>query len=461
MKNNEKIKSLLPKKGDKIELTVSVLNEDGEGIAVHNSTQVRVKGGLPGEKILAKVTYSSQHRITADRIKIFERSPQRIPSPCGYISQCDGCPLIEMDYSSQLKWKENHVANNIHQHKSLQNVEILPVAPSPKKLQYRSSAKLVIAGKFAAPLIGLYKKESHDILDISECMLHHPLINRIVAVVKKGIIKGKVPIYHPKSCQGLLRYLIVRVAESENKAMVVLVTSKRSYNELHHLAAYISKEVPEVKVIAQNVNSTTGNAILGNNDFFLSKQTSLEASIEGVRFLVSPRSFFQVNTGSAGIIYNLVKKLSGLSRSSNVLDLYCGIGAITLFLAPEARGVLGIEVIESAVEDASKNARLNRISNCQFEAGDVVEKLSDILSDGTEIDLVVLNPPRKGCDDNVLKQVAEINPPKIIYVSCSPATLGRDLSTLDSLGYSCSAIHPVDMFPQTTHIESVALLHRR
>lgn len=461
MKNHEKNRSLLPQKGEKIELAVSALNEEGEGIAVHNSTQVRVKGGLPGERILAKITYSSQHRITADRIKILERSPQRVSSPCCHVPLCDSCPLIEMDYDSQLKWKENHVANNIRQHKPLQNVEILPVAPSPLKLHYRNSAKLVIAGKFAAPLIGIYKRDSHDILDISDCMLHHPLINRIVAVVKKGIMKGKVPIYNPKSAQGLLRYLAIRVAEPENRAMVVLVTSRRSYNELHHLASFISKEVPEVKVIAQNVNPTTGNVILGNNDFFHSKQTSLEAAIDGIRFLVSPRSFFQVNSGSAGVIYNLVKKLSGVSKSSNVLDLYCGIGAISLFLAESAGNILGIEVVESAVEDARKNARLNRLSNCEFESGDVVEELEAVITSGTVIDLIVLNPPRKGCEEKVLKQVALIAPPKIIYVSCSPSSLGRDLSILHPLGYNCLAIHPVDMFPQTTHVESVAILERR
>lgn len=461
MKNHEKNKPLLVKKGDKIELAVSALDEEGEGIAVLNSTQVRVKGGLPGERILAKVTYSSQHRVTAERIRILDRSDQRVSSPCRHIPQCDCCPLIEMDYAAQLHWKENHIANNIRQHKPLQNVQILPVAPSPMKLHYRNSAKLVIAGKFADPLIGIYKRDSHDILDISDCALHNPLINRIVAVVKKGIIKGKVPIYHSKSGQGLLRYLVIRVAESENSAMVVLVTSKRSYNELHHLSSYISKEVPEVKVIAQNVNSTSGNVILGNNDYFHSKQTSLEASIDGIRFLVSPRSFFQINTGSAGIIYSLVKELSGVSKSSNVLDLYCGIGAISLFLAKSAGNILGIEVVESAVEDARKNARLNRVSNCEFESGDVVEELDAIITSGAIIDLIILNPPRKGCEERVLQLVAEIGTPKIIYVSCSPSSLGRDLSTLHPLGYDCLAIHPVDMFPQTTHVESVAILQRR
>lgn len=459
---NTAIKNINPlKKGDKIEIAASALDDDGCGVGVLESSQVRVTGALPGEKVLARITYVSQHRVTAERIRILEPSPQRRPAPCPHRKDCDGCPLIELNYPAQLAWKDAHVANHIRQHKPLQNIPILPAIASPLQLQYRNSAKLVISGKFANPQIGIYRRDTHEINDIHDCPLHHPLINRIVAVVKKGIIKGKVPIYNPKSEQGLLRYLLIRVAESDNRAMVVLVTSKRSYNEIHHLAALICKEVPEVKVVVQNVNTTTGNVILGNRNFFQTKQTSLQATVSGVKFNVSPTSFFQINTGSATIIYNLVKDWSCLTKSSNVLDLYCGIGAISLFLAPLAGQVLGVEVVDSAVDDATKNARLNRAGNCAFAAGDVVEELRAVISDGARIDLVILNPPRKGCDERVLRQIAEAAPGKIIYVSCSPSSLGRDLVILDSLGYSCIKVQPVDMFPQTTHVESVALLEKR
>lgn len=449
------------KKGDKIEVMVSALDDEGCGVGVLESAQIRVTGALPGEKVLAKITYVSQHRVTADRIRILEQSAQRRPSPCPHRKDCDGCPLIELNYPAQLQWKDTHVANHIRQHKYLQQVTLLPVIASPLQLHYRNSAKLVISGKFAKPQIGIYRRDSHDINDINDCPLHHPMVNRIVAVVKKGITKGKIPIYNPKTEQGLLRYLIIRVAESDNRAMVVLVTAKRSYNELHHLSALISKEIPEVSVIVQNVNTTTGNVILGNRSFFQTKRTSLQAAINGVKVNVSPASFFQINTGSAALIYNLVKEWSGLTKSSNVLDLYCGIGAISLFLAPIAGHILGIEVVESAVEDAIKNASLNRAVNCEFVAGDVVEELRTVISHGTKIDLVLLNPPRKGCDERVLKQVADTATPKIIYVSCSPSSLGRDLVLLDGLGYVCTKVQPVDMFPQTTHVESVAILERR
>jgi 23S rRNA (uracil1939-C5)-methyltransferase len=446
------------KKGDTLELTVSAMDSDGYGIGIVDNRQIRVSGALPGETLVAKVEHYGERRIIAKKVKSLSPSPLAGPSVCNRSKCCDSCQLIGMDYQSQLLWKHEQVMNQIHCHDSLANVPVLPLLPSPKQLHYRNSAKLVIGGRFLDPVIGMYKRESHEIIDISECPLHHPLINRIIAVVKKGIVKGKIPVYNSRSSQGLLRYLLVRVAEIENRAMVVFVVSKRSYNELHHLASFLCKEVPEVTVVTQNINSSPGNAILGDKDIPISKESSLRASINGIRFMVSPRSFFQVNTGSAGIIYETVRKFAQLSGSELILDLYCGIGAISLFLSKGARSVLGFEVVESAVQDAILNAQINRIENCYFETGDAADLLKLLRDEGTRLDLVVLNPPRKGCDPVVLEQVASLHPQKIIYVSCSPTTLGRDLETLCLSGYQILKIQPVDMFPHTPHIENVVLL---
>jgi 23S rRNA (uracil1939-C5)-methyltransferase len=460
-KRPEQSKEPLYKKGDRIELTISTLDEDGFGLGASGTFKVRVSGALTGERIVARIEHVGRHVLAASRVKLLEPSADRCKSPCAFARSCEGCALIEMKYGAQLAWKEGFVARNIRRYKPLENAKILPVIPSPKQLGYRNSAKLVIGGKFADPVIGIYRRESHDIQDISDCPLHNPLINRIVAVVKKGIVKGKIPIYNPRSAQGLLRYLLIRVAEAENRAMVTIVTSRRSYNELHHLAALIEKEVPEVAVIAQNINGSAGNVILGSQNHFHTRQKSLEAIVGGLKFQVSPHSFFQINSGSAALIYNLVKEYSSLTGRENVLDLYCGVGAISMFLASSAKNVFGIESVEEAVENARLNARLNRAHNCEFEAGDVVYEMKHIIDSGAKIDVAVLNPPRKGCEERVLKQVASLAPPRIVYVSCSPASLSRDLTVLDSLGYDCLQVQPVDMFPQTTHVESVALLKRR
>lgn len=457
---NKKPAQQVLKKGQTVELSVSALDEDGHGIGIADTCQIKVRGAFPGERVLVRVEHAGQHKIVAGLAKIIEPAADRCKSPCRHLPECDGCPLIELRYPAQLQWKENRVNNHIRRYQQLDQADVHPVLPSPKQLQYRNSAKLVIGGRFTDPVIGIYRRQSHDILDISDCSLHHPLINRIAAVVKRGIIKGKIPIYHPRSEQGLLRYLAIRIAEAENRAMVIFVTSRRSYNELHHLAAFVRKEVPEVVVVVQNVNPSTGNVILGDRDFFLTRQTTLETSLTNIRFLISPRSFFQVNSGSAVIIYELIRKYAALTGSENVLDLYCGIGAISFFLAPFAKSVHGIEVVDAAVVDAVMNARINRIGNCSFESGDVVEQLKWIVESREKIDLVVLNPPRKGCEEKVLQQVVSLKAPKILYVSCSPDSLARDLISLHAAGYVTRLVQPVDMFPQTTHVESLAVLCR-
>lgn len=448
------------KKGGIIDIEISALDSEGNGIGIADRRQIRVTGALPGEKVRAKISHVGANKISAIAIRIVSPSPMRISSSCRVTRECDGCSLINMKYSAELAWKHEQVSNRIHCHTDLAETAILPVIASPQALHYRNSAKLVVGGRYNAPIVGIYKRGSHDIVDISDCPLHHPLINRIITTVKKGIVKGRVPVFHPRSGEGLLRYLVIRVAEQDNRAMVIFVVANRSYNEIHHLAAFLAREVPEVTVMAQNINQSAGNVILGDKDILITKERSLLATLNGIRFLVSPRSFFQINSGSAAIIYRKVVEFAALSGGETVLDLYCGIGAISLHLAKQASSVLGIEVVEDAVQDAVTNAKLNKIKNCIFIAGDAANIMHKLKSEQAAIDVVILNPPRKGCEASVLKHVATLESQKIIYVSCSPETLGRDLQQLHGLGYKTLQIQPVDMFPHTPHIENVALLTR-
>lgn len=447
------------KTGQVLELTVTELNEEGYGAASFDGKRLVVSGALPGETVRAAVSFIGRHEISASAIKVLRHAPQRLAAtPCKTAESCQGCPLIIMKYPAQLAWKRDMVGKEMARYRTLDDVTIHDVLPSPNPLNYRNSVKLVVTGKFGDPVIGIYARNSHDVVEIGGCPIHHPLINKVIQVVKEGIKKGKVPIYSPRTENGLLRYLAVRVSESENRAMVVFVTSQRSFNEIHHLAKFLQAEAPEVTVVAQNINSSTGNVILGQKDHFITKEQFLAASIGETRFSISPRSFFQVNSRSAQIIYEKAREWAALTGKETVVDLYCGIGGISLFLAGKAREVIGMEVVEAAVADAERNARLNSVSNCRFKAGDAVELLEELAEEGKKVDLIVLNPPRKGCDEQVLKEAATIKPEKIIYVSCSPRTLARDLDILAGLGYRTLEIQPVDMFPQTPHVENVALL---
>lgn len=443
-----------------LELRIAALDEDGYGTArSEEGMTLKVSGALPGDVVLAAIDHVAGGTAFCHVKKLLQLSPLRSKNPpCGESADCFGCPLIVMKYSEQKNWKRGMILAEMAKYPVLSECVVHPLLSPDNLIHYRTTAKLTVAGKFSEPFIGIYRRASHDVYDLDDCPIHHPLINKVVEAVRKGIKKGKVQVYNPQSKMGLLRYLVVRVSTFEKKAMVVFVTSKRSYNEIHHLGRFVQETVPEVEVIAQNVNASEGNVIMGQKDFFLTKKQHLTERIGDVAFRISPRSFFQVNNSGANLIYSKVREWAALSGTETVLDLYCGIGGIALFLAGSAREVVGVEVVEEAVADAALNAKVNGIRNCRFEAGDVADLLDEMAEEQQRVDVAVLNPPRKGCDLKVLESVTALGPKSIIYVSCSPLSLARDLDVLHKRGYTCLEIQPVDMFPQTVHVENVARL---
>ncbi|MDD2852172.1 MAG: 23S rRNA (uracil(1939)-C(5))-methyltransferase RlmD [Desulfuromonadaceae bacterium] len=444
------------------ELRITSLDEDGYGTARNEDGMTfRVAGALPGDALLAGIDHVAGGTAFCHVKKLLNSSLLRSKNPpCDESADCFGCPLIAMKYTEQKNWKRGMILAELAKYPGLADAVVHPLLSPENLIHYRTTAKLTVAGKHSEPFIGIYRRASHDVYDLDNCPIHHPLINKVVEAVRKGIKKGKVPVYNPQSKMGLLRYLVVRVSTSEKKAMVVFVTAQRSYNEIHHLSRFVQDLVPEVEVISQNVNASEGNVIMGQKDFFLTKKLQLTERIGDVSFRISPRSFFQVNNSGAHLIYRKVHEWSGLTGSETVLDLYCGIGGISLFLAKSAKEIIGVEVVEEAVADATMNARINSIRNCCFEAGDVADLLDEMAEEKQHVDVAVLNPPRKGCDQKVLERLTALGPRSIIYVSCSPQSLARDLEILRKQGYYCREIQPVDMFPQTVHVESVARLEK-
>ncbi|MFA7059776.1 MAG: 23S rRNA (uracil(1939)-C(5))-methyltransferase RlmD [Pedobacter sp.] len=444
-----------------VEVEISGLDEEGYGISCSETHALRIGGALPGDTVRAGIDHVALRMAFGHVLRILKPSPMRSKRPpCRVSSQCLGCPLIVMKYGDQSEFKRQFILKQLREYRDLGEITVHPLLSPLRLIHYRTTARLVIAGKHSEPYIGIFRRSSHDVFDLNDCPIHHPLVNRVIEVVRRGIAKMKVPVFNPRSKMGLLRYLVVRVSESEQKAMVVFVTSERSYNEIHHLGKFVREQLPEVEVVAQNVNSSEGNVIMGPVDHFLTTKHHLTERIGDIALMISPRSFFQVNREGACLIYNKVKEWAQLTGHETVLDLYCGIGGIALSLASVAKKVIGVEVVEAAVADAGKNARLNGINNCTFEAGDAAELLEDLASDGEHFDMVVLNPPRKGCDELVLRRVAALSPRTLIYVSCSPHSLARDLNMLKTLGYCCPEMQPVDMFPQTMHVETVARLEK-
>lgn len=445
-----------------VELTIEHLDNDGIGVALHSGRQVLIPGTVPQDRCLARITHFGKTVVFADLVKLIEPSPLRLQRcPCSDAALCLGCPLIAMRYGEQLRWKQQLVQAAFDGYLSLKEIVVPRLLTPERQLQYRTTAKLAVAGTHVDPYIGIYRRASHDVVDLEDCPLHHPMINTVITVVREGISKLKVPVYQDKNKTGILRYLVVRVSESSGEVMVTFVTARRAFNEIHHLARLLQEKVPQVVVVCQNVNSSEGNVIFGAHDHFLTKQQTIQDRIGQVELLISPRSFLQAQNDGARLLYETARDWAALDGSQHLLDLYCGIGGIALTLAPVSQQVLGVELNKEAVADAKRNARLNNAKNCHFEAGDVLELLDELIEDEKHFNCIVLNPPRKGCDREVLDKVTTLNPERIIYVSCSPQTLARDLDILVSKGYSCEKVQPVEMFPQTPHVENVALIVRK
>lgn len=440
------------------ELEILWFNEDGLGIGRHQSKEVLLAGVLPGEKVLASIEHEGRHRIVGRLVKVVEKSPDRAFSPCKVSRNCQGCSLICMSYRAQLEYKNTKVREALQAYPSLAQVQQQTVWGAEKPMGYRSNAKLVMTRERGQVKIGLYRRGSHDVVDIGDCPLHHPLINRVVAVVREEIEKLGIFVFSPKTRRGLLRYLLVKVSPDNNKAMVTFVTTERDFRQITHLGKWLMKKVPEVISVQQNVNASEGNVVIGRDTLKMLGTPDLIDQVGDIRLRIAPASFFQVNNAQAARIYALVRQWAGLSKEETAVDIYCGIGGIALNLAQDAGQVIGIEMVEDAVINARENARLNKRDNCTFIAGDAAELVADLAAEITSGSVIVLNPPRGGCERSVLEAASGLQPRQIIYVSCNPQTLARDLDILSGLGYKAEEVQPVDMFPQTPHIESVTRL---
>ena len=442
-----------------IKLTIDSLDNAGIGLAPYQDKIALVQGAFPGETVIAEVEHIGRTHVFTRLQRVVRNSPQRTTNiVCKVAGDCLGCPLIEMKYGDQLLFKQQRVAEALLQQGLLEEVQVPPVLPSDPNFGYRASAKLVFSRNREKVLVGLYKRGSHDVIDCSECPVHHPLINKIAGVVRDEVQRQRISVYQSRHQSGLLRHLLIRVSPFSGKALVTFVCNFRDLQQLPKLAKALIRKVPEVIGVHQNLNRSSGNVILGEKTLKLQGLPDLIERVGDIRLRISPEAFFQINTVQAARIYALVRKWANLSKQDRVIDLYCGIGGIALNLAKDAGEVDGIESVAGAVRNATENSRLNDLHNCRFFAGDAAEELQK--HGGKTPSLVTINPPRKGCSAELLQTLYQLEPRQIIYVSCDPDSLASDLKVLTSNGYRIKQLQPVDMFPQTAHIETVVQLER-
>ena len=435
------------------------IGQGGVGIGKFEGFTVFVDGGLVKDKIKVKITKSKKNYAVGDIVEIIEPSPYRVERKCSKeLKDCGGCQIQELDYQEQLNIKTNEVKQVISRIGKLEDVVVHPALGMEEPFRYRNKAQFPIQKVDGSPVIGFYKKKSHDIIPTDQCIIQHDVNDKIIKIIKTYIRAYKVSVYDEKTHTGVLRHLVTKVGFTSKEVMVVLVANGRKLPYLNELASVLKENIPGFKTLVVNVNREKTNVILGNENRVIYGDGKINDNIGDLVFEISPLSFFQVNPVQTEVLYNKALEYAALGENDTVFDIYCGIGTISLFLAQRAKKVYGIEIVEEAIKDAKRNAEINNLDNVEFYVGKAEEVVPKMYKQGKRANVVVVDPPRKGCDEKVLDTIVSMQPDRVVYVSCNPSTLARDLAYLNEKGYKSLEVQPVDMFPHSVHIENVALI---
>lgn len=438
------------------------IGQGGVGIGKHEGFTVFVDGGLLQDKLKVRINKSKKNYAVGDIVEILEKSPFRVERKCGkHLAKCGGCQIQELDYKKQLDIKTNEVKQTISRIGKLDDVLIHPTLGMESPLRYRNKAQFPIQKQNGKTVIGFYKKKSHDVIPTDTCIIQHDVNDKIIKIIKTYIKAYDVSLYDEKTHAGVLRHLVTKVGFKTKEVMVVLVANGKKLPYLNELASVLKENVPGFKTLVLNTNREKTNVILGKENKVIYGNGKINDYIGDLVFEISPLSFFQVNPLQTEVLYNKALEYAQLKEDDTVFDIYCGIGTISLFLAQKAKKVYGVEIVEDAIKDANINAKLNNLDNTEFYVGKAEEVVPKLYKEGKTANVVVVDPPRKGCENSVLDTIVSMEPERVVYVSCNPSTLARDLAYLDERGYSCTEVQPVDMFPHTMHVECVAKLIKK
>lgn len=450
--------SFIVNKNDRLNVFVEDLTHDGSGVAKIDGYPLFIPGALPGEEVEIQVGKTLKNYGFARLLNVIKESPDRVKPPCHVFPECGGCQLQHLSYEGQLKQKQKTVRDVIDRIGKLPHVPVHPVKGMENPWRYRNKSQIPFSERDGKVVSGFYKSRTHHIVDTDVCIIQSEEADEIMSTLKHEMHAIGIEAYDERTNRGMLRHLIVRKGRATGELMVVLVTRKKKFPQKDAAIELIKKVAPDVTSIMQNVNSQNTNVIFGDETILLYGKPVIVDSIAGVDFEISARSFYQVNPEQTEVLYGQALEYAQLTGDESVIDAYCGIGTISLFLAQKTKEVYGVEIVPQAIEDAKRNAELNGITNAYFEAGAAEVVIPKWYAEGKRFDVLVVDPPRKGCDEELLKTILEYKPKRVVYVSCNPGTLARDLRILEDGGYRTQEVQPVDMFPQSSHVECVAWL---
>ena len=446
------------KKNEKYVVEILDNGFEGEGITKIDGFTVFVQGAIKGEKVEILVLKVLTSYAFAKIIKVIEKSPYRIDVDCNTYKRCGGCNLRHIDYKYTLEIKRNAVQSLVS--KTLKNdVKVLDTLGMRDPYFYRNKVQYPVGfDKDGKPCFGIFANRTHDIVQIDKCYIQSEKSQEIAKYVFQLWIENDLSIYNEKTRKGLLRHIVIKNGFKTGEFMCVLVINGTDFDNKAKIINSIINKFSMIKTIVLNINTDNTNVIMGKNNVILYGDGIIEDILGDYRFKISPLSFYQVNPIQAEKLYNIAVDYANISKEDIVFDLYCGIGTISLFMSKFAKKIYGIEIVEEAVKAAKENAELNDVRNADFIAGDVELVLDNLINNkGIIPNVVMVDPPRKGLDNNSIQNLLKVKANKIIYISCNPATLVRDLAKLED-AYDIVNIKPVDMFPYTSHVEVCALL---
>lgn len=438
-----------------VDLDIVDLGTSGEGIGSVDGFKIFVEGALPLEKVRVEITALKSNYGIAKLLEILKASPYRIKPPCPLFDRCGGCQIMHLEYDKQLEYKRKRVMDAFERIGKSPILDKPSIEPSIPSFGYRNKIQLPVTEDKGFLQVGLYERGSHNVVPVEHCLIHSSFGDEVYQEVIKIIKASSIKAYSEKTEEGELRHILMRTSIFLKQVLVVLITTSSASELIKKIGKELFK-IEGVKGVVHHKNARNDNVILDRNFTTLAGQSFIEETLCGLTFKISAASFFQVNPYQAEKLYKEALKLAEITSDSTVLDAYCGIGTLSLLMAKQAKKVIGIECVPQAIKDAEENAKRNKIDRVEFICGQS-EKVIPSLS---SIDVVFLNPPRKGCDPKVLLELKRLKPKTIIYISCDPATLARDALLLTSYGFEREVVKAFDLFPQTTHVETLVKFTR-
>ena len=432
---------------------------EGEGIAKINDLTIFIPGAIKGEKIKIIIVKVLTSYAFGKILEIINSSEDRNTNvDCSTYKRCGGCNLRHVNYKTTLKMKKNVVQNLVNKNLKTKII-VKDTIGMEHPFHYRNKAQYPIGlDKNGNPMIGVFANRTHEVIQIDKCLIQNEEAEKIAKFICQFAQKNNISVYNEKTCQGLLRHIVVKVGIKTNQIMCILVLTSEKFPNEEKLISELTKQFPNITTIVKNINNKNTNVILGKTNINIFGNGYIYDKLGDYTFKISPLSFYQINPIQTEKLYDLALQAAKLTGKEIVFDLYCGIGTIGIYMANKAKKVYGIEIVEDAIKDAKENCKINNITNAEYYAGDTEKLLTDLIENKKiKPDVIVVDPPRKGLDNTTIENILKIKPKRLVYVSCNPATLIRDLSKLECK-YEIKEIQPVDMFPFTSHVECVSLM---